>query len=68
MGIYIDKTKQHLKGIRFLVISYTGLFVASLFTIPIGNLYITCGFTFFAGLLNVPILPSTYSFATKLTG
>lgn len=44
------------------------LYLFAMFLLPIGSLPITCGFAFFAGLLNVPILPSSYSFATKITG
>ena len=42
------------------------LYFSALFLLPIGNLVVTCGVCFFAGMLNVPILPSTYAYATRI--
>ena len=42
------------------------LYFTAIFLLPIGNLFVTCAVCFFAGMLNVPILPSTYAFATKI--
>ena len=68
IGFYIDKTQKHLVAIRFIVVGLALIYISSIFLLPIGNLGLTCTFAFFAGLFNVPILPSSYSYATKLTG
>ena len=68
MGMFLDKTKKHLVGIRFLASSLAVLYGCAMFMLPIGSLPLTCVFAFFAGILNVPILPCAYSYATKLTG
>ena len=66
MGLYIDKTQMHLRAIRILCSCLCVLYFTAIFLLPIGNLYVTCAVCFFAGMLNVPILPSTYAFATKI--
>ena len=68
MGVFIDKKQKHLIAIRCIVIGMVLLYGSSVFLIPIGNLAVTGAFAFFLGLTNVPILPSSYSYATKLVG
>ena len=65
-GLFIDKTQRHLLAIRFVSVGLTIVYLLGLYFIPIGNLFVTCGFGFMVGVLNVPILPSTYAYATKL--
>ena len=67
MGLFIDKTQKHLVGIRTITLSMGVLYAIALGLIPIGNIWVTCGFGFFAGLFNVPILPASYSYVSKLT-
>ena len=66
MGLYLDKTQRQLTGIRFITVGMLLLFVTALFIIPVGMLALTCVFAFLAGALNVPILPSSYAFVSKL--
>ena len=68
MGFFIDKTQKHLLGIRFITITLAALYLVANIMIPPGILGLTCTFAFFAGMLNVPILPAAYSYATKQTG
>ena len=68
MGFFIDKTQKHLLGIRIITISLGTLYLLANLIIPPGILVLTCVFAFFAGMLNVPILPAAYSYATKQTG
>lgn len=42
------------------------LFVAALYLIPLGDLWVTLIFAFLAGSLNVPILPASYAFVSKI--
>lgn len=65
MGLYVDRTQKHLTAIRFVSFGMSLLFLIAIFIIPIGVLWITCIFAFFAGSLNVPILPSSYAFVSK---
>ena len=68
MGYFIDKTQKHLFAIRFITVALTLFYIIGSFgLLQIGVLGLTCAFAFFAGIFNVPILPSSYSFATKLT-
>ena len=62
MGLYIDKTQNHLRAIRFVVVALLVLYIVAIILIPLGILWITCAFAFFAGIFNVPILPSCYAF------
>lgn len=66
MGLFIDKTQKHLLGIRILSYGMTLLYLCALYLIPLGNLGATVVFCFFGGLLNVPILPASYAFVSKL--
>ena len=68
MGIFIDKKQKHLVAIRFIVIGMVVLYVGAIFLIPIGDLIVTMALAVFLGLFNVPILPSSYSYSTKLVG
>ena len=68
MGFFIDKTQKHLLGIRIITVSLAVLYLLGNLIIPPGILGVTCAFAFFAGMLNVPILPAAYSYATKQTG
>ena len=44
------------------------LLVVTPFVIPIGKLWITCFFAFFAGLFDVPVLPACYQYAATQAG
>lgn len=68
MGVFIDKKQKHLVAIRFIVIGMVVLYGGSMFLIPIGDLAVTGALAIFLGVFNVPILPSSYSYATKLVG
>uniref|UniRef100_A0A7S3I496 MFS transporter n=1 Tax=Favella ehrenbergii TaxID=182087 RepID=A0A7S3I496_9SPIT len=68
MGVFLDRTKKFLTAIRAVVISIFCLFAVSPFILPLGLLWLTCIFGFFAGLFNVPILPACYQYAATQTG
>jgi len=68
MGLYLDKTKQFLKGIRVITIGLAILFVSACYLLTLGKLSVSCMFAVLAGILNVPILPSTYGLSTVLVG
>ena len=68
MGVFIDKTQRHLVGIRFVTIGLACLYMTATLILPPGIFVLTCVFGLLAGMFNVPILPATYSFATKITG
>ena len=68
MGVFIDKTQRHLLGIRFVTIGLACLYMTATLILPPGIFVLTCVFGLLAGMFNVPILPATYSFATKITG
>jgi MFS family permease len=67
MGLFIDKTQKHLIGIRTLAIVLEIVIFSCIVLIPLGNLYVTLILGAFLGFFTVPILPSSYAFAAKIT-
>jgi len=68
MGIFLDKTQKFLAAVRTIVTVLAILFGCGCYLLPLGKFEVTCGVAVLAGLLNVPILPSTYGLSTKLVG
>lgn len=57
-----------MTAVRTVTIALALLLAAGCYFVPLGDLTISCMFAVFAGLFNVPILPSTYGLSTKLVG
>lgn len=67
MGMYLDKTQKFRQAVRFISIGLFFMLTASMVILPIGSLWLTSLFAIFTGLLNVPILPSAFQYAVKVT-
>lgn len=67
MGLWMDKTKNTLLGLKLSSIGMQIIYFGSLYLIPLGNFPLTTVLAFFIGLLNVPILPAGYGFAAEIT-
>ena len=67
MGVYLDKTKKYKSAIRFIAINLLILFLISTVLMPIGAFWLTCSVAVLLGIVNVPILPSSYQYAVKVS-
>ena len=68
MGIFLDKTKKVLFGLRIVTIAVAVIIWVGFAIIPTGNLPLCCVWAFLLGFEIFQILPSAYGFANTVTG
>ena len=67
MGIFLDKTQSNLLAIRGISLFTMIILGLAIWLLSKGNIYISVTVASLCGLFCVPVLPSTYGYAVKLT-
>lgn len=66
-GVYLDRTSQYLKTLRFILLGTTVLIFFSAAFVPQGSVWSAVMFAGLGGFLMVPVVPTGFAFASELT-
>ena len=67
-GIYLDKSGNYKCFVRLIAVLLFLMMAIALVILPKGKVWVTCGWAAITGLIHMPILPSAYDYALKITG